>query len=130
MPGRMYVREDDTLVCRDCYDDEGGDHVARPAHREIHARVDQGECASCGEYTHPRGEASALRILDAVVVLRCVSPNDMQRAFDRQADLFPNGPSGGLDGSLNDDLREAAGLLRACVSKLTSMGVDIDKLDV
>lgn len=45
---RMIVRQDDTLVCRTCWEDEGGEHVARPAHREAFSSAARGRCDGCG----------------------------------------------------------------------------------
>lgn len=41
----MIVRQDDTLVCEDCYADET---EPREAHRDAFQKVDAGICEQCG----------------------------------------------------------------------------------
>lgn len=43
----MYLLEDDTLLCVECWDDEGGDYCYRPAHKQIYATVEAGSCSLC-----------------------------------------------------------------------------------
>jgi hypothetical protein len=58
----------------------------------------------------PNGDGirAADRIIDAVMILRTLSPGSMQRACDQQGFA----PSGALDSSLLDDLRQIAADLR------------------
>lgn len=44
----MIVRQDDTLVCEECYREEGGDAVYRPPAREYFMPIDHGTCECCG----------------------------------------------------------------------------------
>jgi hypothetical protein len=41
----LFVREDDTVVCEDCRQD---DPAILPAHLQIHSRIEHGACESCG----------------------------------------------------------------------------------
>jgi hypothetical protein len=48
----MIVRQDDTMVCEDCYMEESS---VRPPHREAYMRIPDGICEGCGK-VEDRGE--------------------------------------------------------------------------
>jgi hypothetical protein len=116
----MIVREDDTLICRECYEDsdEARDSAVLPAHRHVAARITTSEpCGECGRVERPDNVRLADRLNAAYAVLRHVVPRDGDRWISEWCELLPSHDADddrwGTFDALGDDVLEAARLLRS-----------------
>lgn len=121
----IWVFEDDTMGCSECYEDRLDESAILPPHEQPHKQLDAGICESCGYVLDPSlaGQMRPLveRLLDAAVIMRYVphTQGDLAMRTERPQRHGEHGVAG-----LSDDLRSAADALAKMAGRLSDAGVD------